>query len=426
MISPQISLSNLSVVIFTKDRPNILCGLLQYWSETSASVIVLDASESLETKNLSRYYQARYFWSESFSERAHKIRDLLETDFACINMDDDVILKSGAEKAIALLQNQEDLIGAASVRDFNEKHFNKRNAIGKVRHLHSENDLIKRIENWKFTDLRTEYPWYAIWRAAPFIVAIEGSVPPRFADNYANQFATVGFRLTAAAMGKFRVVPFDIYLKRKHFKYDYQSIKGNNSVDSDVISNKFSSLERSELQIDEWCVNAARRISSYSSAREKLIFEELKLAWVSYHEWEVSRDSSRTVEKIVKKTFRRFIEKIYLLSRGEKHIPKKNKLLEHALKPILRLFVRTVFVLSSVATLKRIPWKSRLVKFNKDLLKFRDSGMIPMTKSKSKEKVWTYKNLSPIEEYISGSKYIESKNRLKEYMNVGKNGTIQK
>lgn len=407
-------LSNLSVVIFTKDRPNILCGLLQYWSETSATIIVLDASESLETKSLSKYYRARYFWGESFSERAHKIQDLLDTDFTCINMDDDVILTTGAEKAIALLHDQENLIGVASVRDFNEKHYNKRNAIGKVKHLHSENDPIKRIENWKSTDLRTEYPWYAIWRASPFIVAIESSVPARLEDNYANQFATVGFRLTAAAMGKFQIVPFDIYLKRKHFKYDYQKAKVNNSVDLDEHSNRFGSSERSKVQIDAWCVNAARRISSHSNADEKLIFEAFKLAWANYEEWEVSRDSTRTIELSIKRTLRRFIEKIYLLSRQNRETQKRINVLGYSLRLIIRLFIRLAFVLSSLATLKRIPWKSKLVKFNEDLLTFRDSGMIPVTQSISKEKVWTYRNLSPVEEFISGPKYIESKNQFKE------------
>jgi hypothetical protein len=194
-------------------------------------------------------------------------------------------------------------------------------------------------------------------------------------------------------------------------------VKGNDSVDLDENSNKFVSSERSKLQIDAWCVNAALRVSGHSNADKKLIFEAFKLAWANYEEWEVSRDSSKTIRLSIRKTLRRFIEKIYLLSRQKKERQKKDKLLEYALKPIIRLIIRLVFILISVATLKRIPWKSKLVKFNKDLLNFRDSGMIPMTKSISKEKVWTYKNLSPIEDYILGPKYIESKNRFKEYTN---------
>lgn len=407
-------LSKLTVLIFTKDRPGLLCGLLKYWSTTNSQIVVLDASEENYTRLLSESYGAQYYWGPSFADRAHFAKNFIHTTFACINMDDDVILKSGAAKAIEFLKERKESIGIGRVRDFNEMYFNKINKSIVKSSLHIEAEPEIRLRKWSSYNLAHELPWYSVWRTEALTLALESSVPPFSTAEYADKFATVGFRIAAAALGRFDTSAFDIYLKRKHFSYFHEEFESPKirELHNSVVTPK----RRLPREISIWSNNAAVTTSGFLNKPSTKLKDAFEFAWESYDQWDSKRNQGVFKIKFLQFFIRRGIERLYIVSR--KSPQEQRNILLYFVKLITRSQIRILFVIRNFLTIKRIPWGSNLLKFNKDLQIFYDSGMIPKKQNKTIFSTWSYGNLSPVDTSVSAPVYKHAKQEFLLYLNL--------
>lgn len=98
--------NRISIVIPSYERPNSLRGVLQYWSNQAVDVIVVDGSDEplFYTNDHSLSQNISYYhFPTSIEERLKFASDHLETDYACIVADDEILLYSALHKAADIL-----------------------------------------------------------------------------------------------------------------------------------------------------------------------------------------------------------------------------------------------------------------------------------------------------------------------------------
>lgn len=104
-----MDLSEVTVVILSRGREEILRKTLEYWNQFNISVIVFHNTEfPIDTKEFST--RISYIVSNlNYGERCQQIPTLLKTQFAILSADDEIYLPSALLKMKAILDNHSDL-----------------------------------------------------------------------------------------------------------------------------------------------------------------------------------------------------------------------------------------------------------------------------------------------------------------------------
>jgi glycosyltransferase domain-containing protein len=103
---------NLTVLIFTKNRPKSLGRTVQYWRENSFPPIVIDGSQQPHEK-LAKGSESTYIHAAiPFNARASIAIEFLTKRFAVVVPDDELLLVSGLNEIVRQLSNNPDLASA--------------------------------------------------------------------------------------------------------------------------------------------------------------------------------------------------------------------------------------------------------------------------------------------------------------------------
>ena len=160
-------LSQLSIFCLTYNRQKFVKRLIKYWQENfkETRIFILDGSE-IEIKknnlNLSKSSNINYIHckNKTYFERYIKISELLNTKYVQLVADDEIFLRSGVEKCINFLednQNYSCCTGSVILFDL----LGKNEILGyDVYNLFSNEDVDpeKRVEKWlSFTQPNTIY-----------------------------------------------------------------------------------------------------------------------------------------------------------------------------------------------------------------------------------------------------------------------------
>jgi glycosyltransferase domain-containing protein len=105
-----MNLEEVTIVILSRDRNEVLAKTLIYWSNFNISVLILHNSNTpLPLKKIptnSRYYNLNV----NYGERAGHAAQLIETPYAIMSSDDEVFLPSAIFSAVKLLNNDSELV----------------------------------------------------------------------------------------------------------------------------------------------------------------------------------------------------------------------------------------------------------------------------------------------------------------------------
>lgn len=160
--------SDVTVVIFTKDRVHLAKKVIEFWSIRNARVLVLDASlpENQTLHSTCDSLGAVYFWASSFSERAIFASENISTQFAVIHSDDSILFPKGVKEAIGILR-QTNYSFVFSPANFTE-YYLEPIPIDKYQYASS---------NWKtrvfqYSKYPNDFLWGAIWRTKPLCCAL--------------------------------------------------------------------------------------------------------------------------------------------------------------------------------------------------------------------------------------------------------------
>ena len=110
MKTEDMNLEEVTIVILSRDRNEVLAKTLIYWSNFNISVLILHNSNTpLPIKKIptnSRYYNLNV----NYGERAGHAAQLIETPYAIMSSDDEVFLPSAIFAAVKLLNNDSELV----------------------------------------------------------------------------------------------------------------------------------------------------------------------------------------------------------------------------------------------------------------------------------------------------------------------------
>ena len=107
-----INLADLTVIFLTKNRNNYLVRNLKRWSQTDAKIIVMDgSSESNSDLILSLLPNVKYFHNNnSLEQRLYFASQIINTKYAMMASDDDLLIFEGVDSCIRELENNPDLV----------------------------------------------------------------------------------------------------------------------------------------------------------------------------------------------------------------------------------------------------------------------------------------------------------------------------
>lgn len=105
-----MDLTEITVVILSRDRQDYLIKTLRYWSSVRIRILVLDNSIApLELAKIPK--NVKYLHSKtSYGNRCIQAAKLIDTEYAIMSSDDEVYLPSGLGSAIKALKNNFELI----------------------------------------------------------------------------------------------------------------------------------------------------------------------------------------------------------------------------------------------------------------------------------------------------------------------------
>lgn len=111
-------LSEITIIIFSRNRPRELMRSIKYWNALDISCLVLDNSEhKLEINPAAKSVKYLYCPNLNFSQRSLIASELIETKYSIICSDDERYLKSSLEFMVQEMNNSPELesIGAHAV-----------------------------------------------------------------------------------------------------------------------------------------------------------------------------------------------------------------------------------------------------------------------------------------------------------------------
>lgn len=215
-------LVDLSVVVFTKDRPKLLMDLISFWAPYPVTILVFDGSNVPITKEIMdsidpHICTVRLFAARSLWERFKICSQNLQTGYAIWHSDDDFWLPEVVDEAIVKnrwrLEEGEAIF--STVRGFSLKHLQNPYSVldWEKRYSLTENSIERRVAS--FSENRANRYFYAIWPVEQFKVALYANAKASIEINQEKLiFADIGMELAGAILLKLRIFEKNFILKR--------------------------------------------------------------------------------------------------------------------------------------------------------------------------------------------------------------------
>lgn len=101
-------LENVTIIVFTRNRPDKASAVIRMWLRHGARVLLLDASTQPDLVNeFKTKSNLLYFWANSFWERALFASNSIETKYALIHSDDSLVFPSVVSQGISILDTED-------------------------------------------------------------------------------------------------------------------------------------------------------------------------------------------------------------------------------------------------------------------------------------------------------------------------------
>jgi glycosyltransferase domain-containing protein len=209
-------LRELTVVVLSHNRPRMLQGIVDYWSNWPVSILILDGSdEPVSEQSLgTRTASISVFAAADINERLLHAASNISTPFACLQADDDFNLARGTARAIKWLQQNPDYTCVSSDVQLFDAELNSWSAPpGRTVVADTPHDRI--VEH--FTDYRFSY-FYGIQRAPALCAAMQAvraaTLEPDYVAHPHGAAGELGLEICGAALGKLGLSPEILLLKR--------------------------------------------------------------------------------------------------------------------------------------------------------------------------------------------------------------------
>ena len=212
-----LSLSNLTICIFTHERKQDLERLVKYWSSTDIKVIILDTSSQpakiVNSKNL------KYFHTPNtpLHKRLLKFSEIVETKYILLSPDDDFFALEGVGKTLEFLDNNSKFSSAQGLRvrffDFPNFHWIP-DYVKQMRLKFVEEDKIERL--YKMSS--SMHYIYSIIRSIDFTKIVNCFDNVNTEKKDAHALGELIFNYTLPVLGKHIILPV-FYSARKAHPY---------------------------------------------------------------------------------------------------------------------------------------------------------------------------------------------------------------
>ncbi len=200
----------MTILLFTKDRPQLATEVIKFWSVRDARVLVLDASTTSAgvLKKQCQHPNVTYFFARSFWERALYAANNIDTQFAIIHSDDSITFPKGINKAIQILKCK-DLSYIFSPANFTRFYLEKL-VIDKFQ-FDSE---IARNRLLKFAKAPNDNLWGAVWKSRDLSLALEYWAESVRYIKFETGLHTVSLYLVGCFVGKGQGISETIHASR--------------------------------------------------------------------------------------------------------------------------------------------------------------------------------------------------------------------
>lgn len=384
------NLSDVTVIVLTRNRTPYIFGLLRYLKNQPFKIIVGDGSDDDSTKIVCDSHGVQYVKHESLNERLNLIEPYLTTKYSLFCSDDDLVSFSGVDKAIKFL-NKTKVSYITSGRNFNDFFLDgKRN---KIRYplIFKKNIKTTKFFRIALANLKHEHPWYSVWKTSELRKLLRIFSDARsqvldfydLSDNHDNFMQ--GLMSISALFGPGKVANHDIFLiraflptKLKNSEWRHTLIPFNSKQIKFWINAMFSSASSNGLKINISQEDFFDLLSRDLVDRKK---RENHYGFYRFFNW----------------NYHRGVEWLYVKTRKLQNYNFPISVIGNIMNRVLV----TGFLFRNIISLKRIPWSSRLVNFNPEIREIYLTGALP----KHDLRKWFQSTLSPTEHFPGGDIY---------------------
>lgn len=214
-------LRKLSIIVFSRERQQLLQQLYGFWEKHPVQLIILDQSSvrsSFFDLNFGSIAEVNYHWGGTLPERALLATQLINREFTIILSDDDFVSPHSANRAINNLMNCEDVIGAYNYRNFSRESLSLTDPTLDYGFLSKPfqqrmNEITKKL---------SDAPWLAIIKTqiVKFALTVAASnIKDTWKDDrLAADLFGIGYILAVTMRGKLIRLDYILYFKRS---FDY-------------------------------------------------------------------------------------------------------------------------------------------------------------------------------------------------------------
>lgn len=227
-----LSLSNLTICIFTYERKQDLERLVKYWSSTDVKVIILDASN--QPAKIVNSKSLKYFHTPNIPlhKRLLKFSEVIETKYILLSPDDDFFALEGIGKTLKFLDNNSEFSSAQGLRvrffDFPNFHWIP-DYVKQMRLNFVEEDKIERLHKMA----SSMHYIYSIINTTDFTKIVKCFYNVNTEKRDAQAFVELIFNYTLPVLGKHIILPV-FYSARKAHIYEGGDIVFGNWVNDEL------------------------------------------------------------------------------------------------------------------------------------------------------------------------------------------------
>jgi len=221
-----LSLSDLTICIFTYERKQDLERLVKYWSSTDVKVIILDASNKpakiVNSQNL------KYFHTPNtpLHKRLLKFSEVVETKYILLSPDDDFFALEGICKTLKFLDNNSEFSSAQGLRvrffDFPNFHWIP-DYVKQMKLQFVEEDKIQRLNKMA----SSMHYIYSVIRATDFTKIVKCFNNVNTEKRDALIFGELIFNYTLPILGKHIILPVFYSARKAHLYEGGDIVLGN-------------------------------------------------------------------------------------------------------------------------------------------------------------------------------------------------------
>jgi glycosyltransferase domain-containing protein len=205
----EIILQNLSICIFTLNRPASLLRIINFYSRYNIQLIILDASKDL---NSSTYPgKTRYFHmpGASLQERLVEFSNLVNTKYILLSPDDDFFAINGLVKSLTFLEENREFssVQGLRIRVFDYPNFHWIPDYTK----HMKTEFIGSYNKHRVLTMGKQMHYiYSVIRHEAYAKVVNCLRGAESRDRNSAMAGEVIFNLTLPALGKHKITPFFI------------------------------------------------------------------------------------------------------------------------------------------------------------------------------------------------------------------------